>query len=400
MIDSLGSPSARDVIAFAADEATRGVAREAVALAGIADYEVQEGGLAAALDYLSKGPAPATLVVDVSDCDDVIDCLDRLADACEPHTRVIAIGAVNDIELYRKLLEMGLTDYLVKPVSLQALANGLRRAREVESVPSQSPSTSLRKIALLGAKGGVGATSLALSLGAALADRHKRSTVLLDLDLRFGAMAMSLDLEPSRGLREILSTPERIDTLLIESAVTPAADRLRLLSAEEPLDAEFSLPAEGISALLKWLEGHSDIVLMDVPRHFDAIARAAIEAADIICIVTDLSLVGMRDSKRMLALAQAAGGETVMVANRVGGVAGEVPQAEFERGIGAAFDHVIPNDSKAAADAADRGKSLLEVSANKGFTEALNGLAARLAGGSSDVAGTLAPQSWLKRILG
>jgi pilus assembly protein CpaE len=399
VIGGPGPGSAKDVVAFAADDGTRAAVSAAVSLAGVADCEVREGELSAALAYLSSYPAPATLVVDLSGCDDIFDCLDRLADACEPRTRVIAIGAVNDIELYRKLLEMGVTDYLAKPVSPQTMAASLRRVRHAETAPTHGPPTTLRKIALIGAKGGVGATSLALSLGTAMAERLKRSTMLLDLDLRFGAMAMSLDLEPSRGLREILSTPERIDTLLIESAVTPAADRLRLLSAEEPLEAEFSLPAEGIATLLKWLEGHSDIVLIDVPRHLDALGKAALDAADAICIVTDLSLVGMRDSKRMLALAQAAGGETLIVANRVGGVPGEVPQAEFERAIGTPFDYVIPVDAKAAAAAADRGKSLLEVSSNKSFAEAVNELAVRLAGSAPEASATSGSPSWIKKIL-
>lgn len=388
--------------AYAGDDATADSVREAAALAGITDGEIRPGGLAEAHERLSTGRAPEILLVDVSDCEDVVGAMNRLADECEQHTRVVAVGSVNDVELYRKLIELGVTDYLVKPVTAQSIAAALRRATQRATAAAGAASPPKRNvIAVIGSRGGVGATSLAIAIAWGLAHRHGLRTVLLDLDLQLGSVAMGLDLEPSRGLREILATPDRIDTLLIASAVTQESDKLRILSAEESLESELVLDGKGLKPLLDELGQDADAIVIDLPRRLDSLARAALAEADHVCIVADLSLVSMRDAKRLLRLVAGlnSAGERLLVANRVGGVAGEVPQPEFERGIDAKFDFVLREDARASAAAADQGKSLLEAAPESSLAADLGRVLARLSGSTEAPAGKPG-RSWVKRLIG
>ncbi|MDB5449043.1 MAG: pilus assembly protein CpaE [Phenylobacterium sp.] len=390
--------AAPDFLALVADDVTREGVRQAAAQFGWPLGRVRDGGIAAARAYLETSPAPAILLVDVSDCDDVLAAMDRLAEVCDAHTRVVAIGTVNDIALYRGLMQLGVSDYLVKPLSADTLAEALRRAERSERpAPTSRPS---RTVALIGARGGVGATSLAVSLAWGLAHEQQLRTVLLDLDLQFGAAALSLDLETGRGLRELLAHPERIDSLLIGSAVSPESERLRILGAEESLEAQIDLGPEGLEALVATLSEGADVIVMDTPRRLDALSRAALAQADVVGVVTDLSLPAMRDAQRLLKLLGATRpeGEVLLIGARVGGVAGEVPRSEFERATGRALDFAVPFDAKAAAAAAEQGKSLLAVAKPGPTATELRRLVGRFAGGAPTAAAE--KPSWLTRVLG
>lgn len=390
--------TAPEFLAYVADDVTRECVRQVAAQFGWPAKRVREGGAAAALSWLSAAPAPPVLLVDVSDTDDVMAAMDALAEVCEAHTRVVAIGTANDIGLYRALIQMGVSDYLVKPVAPGALGEALRRAERADR-PEPTAASPCKTLALIGARGGVGVTGLAVSVAWGLAHEQHLNTVLLDLDLQFGAAALTLDLEPGRGLRELLTHPERIDGMLIGSALSQESERLRVLGAEEPLDSDIAIGADGLAPLLSALGEGGDAVVLDIPRKLDALGRAGLMAADTVGVVTDLSLPAMRDAQRLLRLLTELRGdrETVVVGNRIGGVAGEVPKEEFERGIGRKLDFAVPFDAKAASAAAEQGKALLAVARPGPAATELRRLAQTFGG-----SGPAAPQkdTWLKRMLG
>ncbi|WP_126173715.1 AAA family ATPase [Altericroceibacterium xinjiangense] len=395
-------PDALRFQAFLTDgQAIESVA-EAARMAGLGDDGIHPGGLPAALQALSLGRAPEILLVDLSEADDLIAAVDQLADECEQHTRVIALGSVNDIHLYRKLIEMGVSDYLIKPLDPQQVASALQRVRTSLTPALPEKTTSTQVVAVIGSRGGAGSSSIATSLAWALAHRHQQRTVLVDLDLQFGSVAMTLDLEPSRGLREILGTPDRIDTLLIASAMSQESERLRILSAEESLEADIQVGEQGLKALLEALQPDSDQVVLDVPRRLDSLGRGALAQAEVICIAADLSLVSMRDTKRLLKLCQDINpaARRLLVGNRVGGIVGEVPQPEFERGIGAKFDFRLPDDPKAAAAAADQGKSLIETAAENPFAAEFGRLLGQIQPSTEDKPDKAPEKSLLKRLFG
>jgi pilus assembly protein CpaE len=230
-----------------------------------------------------------------------------------------------------------------------------------------------------------------------MAQEKRMNVVLLDLDLHFGSMALSLDLEPGRGFREILANPERIDNVLLRSAMSNVSDRLRVLASEEPLDDAIDAEPDGLEALIANLSGNSDCVIVDLPRSLDTLSRHVLARADVVGIVTEQSLPAMRDTQRLLALFKSirAGAKTIVIANRVGGVSGEVGRVDFERGIGAEIDFSVPFDAKTANAAAERAKPFVEVARDAKTAAALRELAVELSG-----AGRPAKTSLLKRMLG
>jgi pilus assembly protein CpaE len=360
---------------------------------------MREGGVSAAAAYVKATGAPDFLVVDVSDSEDPTADLTALMDLCGQPTPLVAIGLVNDVRLYRQLRDIGVLDYLVKPVPVDVLGSALEAARQPQGVQEKPEAKSNQLIAFIGSRGGVGATTLAVSTAWAIAQQQVK-VALLDLDLHFGSAALSLDLEPSRGLRELLSHPDRIDSLLIDAAATNAGDRLKLLSAEEPLEDSIDLDPDGLVAIVGQLKSAAGTVVADVPRSMGPLTRQAMACADMIAVVTDLSLAGMRDTQRLLAMIGGAhsGVKPIIVANRVGGVAGEIAISDFERGVGSKVAHLIPYDRPAAVTAAEAAKPLIDVARNPKTVSALRNLAMGFSGSRTETPAPAA--SFLKRVLG
>jgi pilus assembly protein CpaE len=387
-------------LAVVGDAVTRETVRDAAARFGWTKAPVREGGVAAACQALRDAPAPALLVVDVSDSDDVLAAMDSLAEVCEPHTRVIALGLANDVTLYRDLIRIGVSDYLVKPVTAEALGEAFHRAERRQSA-EPAPSKPARVVALVGARGGVGATSLALSVAWEAAHENQQRTVLIDLDLQFGAAALALDLEPGRGLREILANPERIDSLLLGSAMAHQSEKLRVLGAEESLEDDVEVAPRALQALLSAISDEADLIVIDVPRRADRLSREALARADAVVVVTDLSLPGMRDTQRLLGLLKTLRpqGGIAVAANRTGSGAGEVPQPEFERAIGTTLNVRVPFDVKAAAAAAEQAKPLVAASRTAPAAEELRRLAVIVVGEVPTAAPEPEKGSWVQRLL-
>ena len=199
----------------------------AVAQLGWSNAKVRAGGLETARGSIDITVPPGLVLVDLSDASDPVEGMHELAQLCGPQTRFLAIGSVNDVSLYRQLVALGVADYLVKPVSSELLCEAFASA--VRSQPSPSAARTTRLFAFLGARGGVGTTTLAISTAWLLAHEFKLRTALVDLDLHFGNLALSLDLEPGRGLREALENPERTDSMLLASAMVTRATSCRSL---------------------------------------------------------------------------------------------------------------------------------------------------------------------------
>lgn len=384
-------------LAVVNDAITRETVKTAALQMGWQNPKVREGGAEAALKLIQGAAVPGFLLVDISDSDDPLLAMSALAEFCGGETHVLVIGMLNDVGLYRRLVDMGVSDYLIKPVSSQAVMTAIQTATRDEPRAAVRP-TAARHVALIGARGGVGTTTIALSV-AWILSQQQQQVVLVDLDLHFGSLALSLDIEPSRGFREILGSPDRIDSLLIGAAMTNAGDRLRLLGAEEPLEDTLNLGNDGLATLLTDLATSVDCIVVDLPRSLVPMTRHVLGVADAIGIVTDLSLPAMRDTQRLIGLIKGIrdNARLFVIVNRMGGVAGEVSRADFERGIGAKIAYAIPFDAKAAMAAAERAKPFVEVARQPKTVSELHGLAVGLVGAEDK---SVSPPTLLQRIMG
>ena len=385
-------------LASISDEASAEVVRTVARTLGWPDPVLRDGGAMAAIAFIRTADRPAALIVDLQESSDPVAEVRALRELCGLKTCLVAIGIANDVRLYRQLRDAGARDYLVKPLSADMMREAIDGALHapIESTPAE---VGARSIAMIGARGGVGVTTLAISVAWTIAQRQQK-VVMLDLDLHFGSAALSLDLEPGRGLRELLGHPERIDRLLIDAAANNVGDRLRLLSAEEPLEDNLELGPEGLSVILHDLATTASFLVVDVPRTLNQLSRSMLMAADTVAVVTDLSLPAMRDTQRLISLVKLMRKDVppLIIANRVGGVAGEVGRAEFERAIGLKLSHCIPHDRNAAVAAAETAKPFVDVARNPKTLSALHGLAQGFLG-TGEVA-AVARSSLLEKLLG
>jgi pilus assembly protein CpaE len=318
-----------------------------------------------------------------------------LADVCEPGVTVLALGARNDCGLFRDLLQHGVADYLVKPITPPLLQKAILSASEQSGVVKSSHKLG-RMVAITGTRGGVGSTTLATSIAWLIANERRRRVVLVDLDLQFGTVALSLDLEPSHGLREALENPSRIDGLFMDRVLVQHSERLFVLSAEESPDEPLLLDYSAVDLLMTELRNKFHYVIVDLPRSPNACTQQIVQTATDLLLVTDLSLAGMRDTMRITGILPTmnASCNTVLVVNRAGEhKQGEMPRAEFEKGVGRKLDLVLPFDAKTVAAATNFGQP---VAAGKGaVANGLRAITDRLCGAPAAGAGSRAG-IWLK----
>jgi len=393
--------------AFVCDDETAESLRNSVLELGWAPERIYKGGLNNAVQTLSVSASPQILLVDLSDSADPLGDINALAEVCEPGTIVVAIGRVNDVRLYRELIASGIHDYLLKPVAASVMHEALHSAQAAlhapkTEQPAESESTTTT-VAVIGARGGVGASTVAASLAWASAEEVGRRTALLDFDIHFGVGALSFDLEPGRGLTDALENPARIDSLFIERATVKASENLAVLSAEAPITAPLLTDGAALLHLHAQVGQTYGTIIMDLPRLFAVQNPLLVAEAKHVVIVTDLTLAAARDTLRLLGFlsAHAPGAKVHLIANKVPAQGQtEVSRKDFEASVESAIGTVLPLEPKLAIAAAQQGKSLAEVGRGSKTAAALIDLARTLVvtAEDEDSRRETGPLAWLSNL--
>lgn len=394
IIASNGKSDMVQLSAYLEDDESRRVVEQVVRDLVIAHATVAKGSIRTAIKALGQKRSPKTLVVDVCKSELPLSDINELAEVCEPGVNVIAIGDRNDVGLFRELLNSGVSDYLVKPITpalvqraLLATADGDSRSRQTSRVG--------RLVATVGARGGVGTTMVATSMAWSIANRRQRRVALLDLDLQFGSVALSLDLEPTHGLREALENPGRVDGLYLERSMVQHSDSLFVLSSEEELLDETPYDRQAATALVNELRNKFHYVIVDLPKLPTDESLHILKDSTHLVVVTDLSLVGMRDTLRLvqLALHSNAACHVTIVANRIGEYReGEIAASEFEKAIGRKIDIKIAFDPKNVHSAMNIGKPVS--SHSKPIAESIDHLIDLLSGVNNNPKPGLLARLW------
>src|SRR5690242_16479553 len=357
--------------AYVCDETTAEALRAIAVELGWEAGKVNKGGLRNAVQSLSVAASPQVLFVDLSESGDPLNDINALAEVCEPGTVVIAAGQVNDVRLYRDLVASGIQDYLLKPFSPDQLRDAFANAQMTISGPRLVESGNEKPnvmAAIIGVRGGVGASTVATSLAWLMGDKGGRSTALLDLDVHFGTGALALDLEPGRGLTDAIENPSRIDGLFIERAMVRANERLSVLSAEAPIHQPLVTDGTAFFQLQEEMRNAFESTVLDLPRHMLIQYPHLVHDAHVAVVVAELTLAATRDTIRILAWLKSNAPQTkvVVVANAVpSGGALEINRKDFEQSIERPVDIVLPFDAKVAAQSAKLGKPMAEVASGK-----------------------------------
>ncbi|TPG13510.1 AAA family ATPase [Sphingomonas oligophenolica] len=356
--------------AYVCDDTTVETIRPIATDLGWSIDKIFKGGLRNAIQSLSVSASPMILFVDLAESGDPLNDINALAEVCEPGTVVIAAGQVNDVRLYRDLVASGIQDYLLKPLHPDMLREAFGHAQTMLNAPKQTEAAVERPhgaIAVIGARGGVGASTISAALAWLMAERESRSTALLDLDIHFGTGALALDLEPGRGLTDAIENPSRIDGLFIERAMVRATEKLAVLSAEAPINTPLITDGTAFFQLQEEMRSAFECTIIDLPRgmlvqypHLMTEVQAAI-------IVTELTLAAARDTIRLLSWLKTNAPRTTVtvVANRVHASGQlEISRKDFEGSIERKIDQVVPFDQKLLTQSAKLGKTVAEAGKN------------------------------------
>ena len=298
--DDYIAPAPRvSVQAFCETEETAAAARSASEDRRLAKahLSVKMGGVAAAIESYSTVPTPNVIVLETQGDSDILAGLDELASVCDPGTRVVVIGTAHDTAPYRELVRRGVSDYVIGPVS------PLDVVRSICSLFSASEAVAVgRMIAVVGAKGGVGASTVAHNVAWAIARDLSLDSVVIDLDLAFGTASLDYNQDPLQGIANAVFSPDRLDTSSMERLLAKCSDHLSLLAAPASLERVYDFGEQAFDAIFDTLRMTTPCIVLDVPHQWSAWTKRVLVGADDILIVAEPDLANLRNAKNMLSI--------------------------------------------------------------------------------------------------
>lgn len=350
-----------------------------------AHVKVQMGGAAAAVEAYRNAPTPNVILLETGlerlggDRLGILGHLDQLAEVCDSGTKVLVVGHVNDVALYRELMRRGVSDYLIAPI---AVLDVVASVSEVFTAPGADPVG--RTVAVVGAKGGVGASTVAHNLAWATARSLSLATVVVDLDIAFGTAGLDYNQDPPQGVAEAIFAPERLDANLVERLLSKCSDNLSLLAAPAVLDRTCDLPETAIEGLLDLLRASTPCIVLDLPHLWTAWARRTLVGADEIVIVAAPELASLRNAKNLYDTVRQGrpnDRKPRVVLNQVGlPKRPEIGAAEFAKAMGAEIACALPFDAALFGTAANNGQMIAEVQKTGKVADAFVDLAAAING--------------------
>ena len=346
---------------------------------GKAHVTVQMGGVAAAIEAYRTVPTPNVIILETEASSDILAGLDQLATVCDAGTRVVVIGSDSDVAPYRELVRRGVNDYVIGPVDT------LDVVRSICSLFSASEAVTVgRIIAVVGAKGGVGASTVAHNVAWAIARDLALDSVVIDLDLAFGTASLDYNKDPLQGIANAVFSPDRPDTALIERLLAKCTDNLSLLAAPATLERVYDFGEQAFDAIFDTLRMTTPCIVLDIPHQWSGWTRRALIGADDILIVAEPDLANMRNAKNMLSMLKASRPNDrtpLYCLNQVGlPKRPEIEAREFAKAIESQPIAVIPFDSRLFGEAANNGHMIAEIAASHRTTATFLQIAQRLTG--------------------
>ena len=345
-----------------------------------AHMRIQMGGLTAAIEAYQSSPTPNVIILESDERgEEILDGLDQLANYCDAGTRVVVVGRMNDVILYRELVRRGVSDYLISPIdTLQVV----RAVCGLFSAPDAKPVG--RIVAVVGAKGGVGASTVAHNIAFSLARDQKLDAVVTDLDLAFGTAGLDFNQDPPQGIAEAVFSPDRIDTAFVDRLLAKCTDHLSLLAAPATLDRVYDFGADAFDSIFDSLRATVPCVVLDVPHQWTGWSKQTLIGADEILIVAAPDLANLRNAKNIYDLLKAARPNDHLpryCLNQVGvPKRPEIKAADFAKALEDEPVATIPFEPQLFGAAANNGQMIAEISAGHRTAETFRQLAQLLTG--------------------
>jgi pilus assembly protein CpaE len=345
-----------------------------------AHVKVQMGGIKAAIEAYNGAPTPNVIMVEHNgNGTDLIDGLDKLSEVCDAGTKVIIVGRLNDIVLYRELVRRGISDYVMSPLSALEV---VRSVSNLFSAPDAEPVG--RVLAVIGAKGGVGASTVAHNVSFSIARDLQLDTVIADLDLPFGTAGLDFNQDPPQGIADAVFSPDRVDSAYIDRLLSKCTDHLSLLASPATLEREYDFHAESFDTVIDAMRGTIPYIVLDIPHLWTAWAKRMLIGADEVLIVTMPDLASLRNAKNLFDFVRRSRPNDrppFYVLNQVGmPKRPEVRTVDFAKALEAQPVASIPFEPQIFGTAANNGQMIAEVNAANKIAETFLGIAKTLTG--------------------
>ncbi|HLK23324.1 MAG TPA: AAA family ATPase [Caulobacteraceae bacterium] len=340
-----------------------------------ASTEIKPGGLAAAVAQYQNQPTPPLIIVESeAQASVLLEQLDRLAQVCDAGAKVVVIGAHNDITLYRELMRRGVSEYLVPPLQPLQLIGAITTLYADPAAPFVG-----RQIAFVGARGGVGSSTVAHNLAYLLSETMRTNTVIVDLDLPFGTAGLDFNQDPLQGVADALSQPDRLDPVLLDRMMARCGERLSLFAAPATLDTDYDIGADAFEEVTSKIRATAPYVVLDLPHLWSGWMRRTLLSADDVVITASPDLASLRNAKNIVDLVRQArpnDSPPLLVLNLVGSPGRpEIPVKDFGEALGLDTQVVVPFDAKLFGQAANNGQMIEEVGPKSKAAEAFQRLA-------------------------
>lgn len=344
-----------------------------------AHVSIHMGGAAAAIAHYRENPTPNLIVIETSSPrHQIIGELEMLAETCDAGTRVVVIGHMNDVILYREILKRGVSEYIVAPIDplifMETLSN-------IYNNPNSDPVGSV--VAFIGAKGGVGSSTICHNVAWTMSEVLKTDVIVADLDLAFGTTGLDFNQDPVQGIADALASPERLDEVLLDRLLTKCSQHLSIFAAPVVLDRDYEISGDACEVVLDVVRQQVPYVAVDLPHSWSPWVKRVLLQADEIVITAAPDLANLRNAKNLIELVKGSRANDApprLVLNTVGmPKRPEIQMKEFADALGIEPAQVIEFDSESFGQAANNGQMIGEFSAKAKATAQFRDLAMLLA---------------------
>jgi pilus assembly protein CpaE len=345
-----------------------------------AHLKVHMGGIATAIEFYQSAATPNLIILESRDePKQLLAELGRLAEVCDQDTRVVVVGHYNDVTLYRELIRSGISEYVVAPISMADIVSVIAA---IFVDPEAEPIG--RAIAFIGAKGGVGSSTIAHNLAWTMSSLFSSEVMVADLDLAFGTANINFDQDPAQGIAEAVFAPERIDEVYLDRLLAQCAERLSLLAAPSTLERVYDFEPEAFSQIIETAQRSAPVLVLDVPHIWCGWSRMTLTQADEVVITATPELANLRNTKNLvdtLRKLRPNDPPPRLVVNQTGiPKRPEISAADFAEPLGIEPLSVIPFDPQFFGTAANNGRMLGEMDANHPIVQSINMVAHILTG--------------------
>ncbi|MHA6644179.1 AAA family ATPase [Mesorhizobium sp. A623] len=347
-----------------------------------AHLKVHMGGIPTAVEFYQSAPTPNLIILESrAEPKQLLEQLIQLAEYCDPTSKVVVIGHYNDVGLYRELIRSGISEYVIAPISMADVVSVIST---IFVDPEAEPIG--RSVAFIGAKGGVGSSTVAHNVAWTMSTLFRSEVMVADLDLAFGTANINFDQDPAQGIAEAVFSPERIDEVYLDRLLAQCAENLSLLAAPSTLERVYDFDADAFAHIIDTAQRTAPILVLDVPHVWTGWTKNTLTKADEVVITATPELANLRNAKNLVdMLKRLRPNDTPpkLVINQAGiPKRPEISADDFAEPLGLTPMAVIPFDPLLFGNASNNGRMLGEMDSKSPIVGIISEIAHVLTGRS------------------